>query len=94
MPVSSRSPLSFTKTRSLRDRRIKSKGSWIVDVVSMKVQAPKNNYVSNIIFELRRTTSVILLMDKLSFALSSTSVPDLGPYDASESSYSILLCFY
>jgi hypothetical protein len=29
MPVSSRSPLSLTKTRSLRERRMRSNGSWI-----------------------------------------------------------------
>ena len=28
-PVSSRSPRSFTKTRSLRDSRMRSNGSWI-----------------------------------------------------------------
>lgn len=35
-PVSSRSPLSFTNTRSDRDSRMRSKGSWMPDDGSMK----------------------------------------------------------
>ena len=31
IPVNSRSPRSFTKTRSLSERRIRSKGSWMPD---------------------------------------------------------------
>ena len=35
IPVSSRSPRSLTKTRSLRESLIRSKGSWMADEVSM-----------------------------------------------------------
>ena len=37
-PVSSRSPLNFTKTRSLSESLIRSKGSWIAAEVSMVVE--------------------------------------------------------